>query len=1393
MPRFNNADVTWTQFERCNYNRVAAFEEMCDELFYAEILKKDRDPNKNYLDLLIEELVLETTKEDGSLHRKVALLKKYFLNSVDYSVIRKALQITVVSYRNELDDIYIFCNQTMNRASKVYKEAEKIVTEAGMTLHTVTNNELLSLVKKNKSIAEFYFSQRKIKEINYYENRVTCISFSPDGRSLASGSSDKTVRIRDLKNDSERKLGSHDDEVRCVSYSSDGRYLASGSYDKTIRVWNLDSGTYILLKGHKGMITSVSFSPDGRYLASGSYDKTIRIWDLASMTTCRIMGEHNGIVTSVSYSPDGRHLASGSEDRRVLVWHLENGSYQELKGHTDAVTSVSYSPDGRHLASGSKDRRVVVWDLESASSQVLEGHLDWVNSVVYILDGKLLASVSDDCSVRTWSMENNNEGQIIGKCNASVTSVSFSPNGKQLACSLNNSSVWMWDVITWRVIKKYKIVDYSDASEETLNKIQNYLYRYCYRLKAGLKHRSFNIMYNAERFYTHLINMCYGWELELEPENVPFDAYDRHLGIILEITSSFSVNKAIHYANRISGKAPKSQYKPILLFAGEFEKKSSNRLNKDLEDCDIWFVSDIYNQIESLPSDLIEKIFRYCEAELSPVYIGEFELKVNKRKDVSFEISSDVAYTFHITQLRDYVLEFPNNYYCKLIAKGKQKKEEYAALFEVLDNKNTENELIDILSRYGIDDGDTILINLINGDWLQYRSVIKGTFNAAESLEYQIDNDKKDLSIIDLSSSNTNDKSLRLLTLKIIDKGKELCNIRFVANDKHMLTDQLYSTVIIGINGVGKSFALKGISDVLNYMVRIREGQKNDGGLDYGQYELQYYLNGNVISVIVRNGKISLSVNNKQISLTEENSDKYLPSRILASSFMVNDKFKYTPYDAESNSNYIYLGVRKGSNATFTSQLKERIQENIELLVKKSRFSEFNKNILPYLGFESILIIRFNFGENGVNSKSRSEYLNLRGVDLSKQDLSNVNLSFADLSESDMHRTNLKQALLDFANMQGMNLSFANLYESSLRGANLRGADLSYAGLKNANLYKAELERVDFYKADLRGADFRNAVIKRARFDYANLAGAKFEGALLKENSFNNVLEDDDIYFYNYSESNSENETNAQSLGLLVDRDNEQNEMNQFLIRLLSIAGEKTGVIISRAIGKTNECKVTIPLDSIDDSVLEQILSCLKDERVENIDVLFRKDGKEYSLNELSSGELNILYTFSNIFYWIEHNSLVLIDEPDISLHPEWQMRYVSFLKKMMKSYKGCHFIMATHSHYIVSDLEPSTSSVITITKQNGERSAKLLDFSTYAWSAENILYNVFNVRTTRNYYFEKDLHELLEMVNKQQKEKIVRIKELCNKLNRYVFDDNDPLLIILNEVEEYINHAESK
>ena len=158
MPRFNNADVTWTQFERCNYNRVAAFEEMCDELFYAEILKKDRDPNKNYLDLLIEELVLETTKEDGSLHRKVALLKKYFLNSVDYSVIRKALQITVVSYRNELDDIYIFCNQTMNRASKVYKEAEKIVTEAGMTLHTVTNNELLSLVKKNKSIAEFYFS-----------------------------------------------------------------------------------------------------------------------------------------------------------------------------------------------------------------------------------------------------------------------------------------------------------------------------------------------------------------------------------------------------------------------------------------------------------------------------------------------------------------------------------------------------------------------------------------------------------------------------------------------------------------------------------------------------------------------------------------------------------------------------------------------------------------------------------------------------------------------------------------------------------------------------------------------------------------------------------------------------------------------------------------------------------------------------------------------------------------------------------------------------------------------------------------------------------------------------------------------------------------------------------
>lgn len=188
---------------------------------------------------------------------------------------------------------------------------------------------------------------------------------------------------------------------------------------------------------------------------------------------------------------------------------------------------------------------------------------------------------------------------------------------------------------------------------------------------------------------------------------------------------------------------------------------------------------------------------------------------------------------------------------------------------------------------------------------------------------------------------------------------------------------------------------------------------------------------------------------------------------------------------------------------------------------------------------------------------------------------------------------------------------------------------------------------------------------------------------------------------------------------------------------------------------------------------------------IENID---KKNKIVYS-DEISSGEYHIFASFVGIISLLKEDSIILLDEPDLSLHPNWQMLYVNFLKKVFDSFKGCHFIFATHSHFMISDLEPSTSHLIGFKKNVGITETVELPKSTYGWSAENILYNVFEVRTNRNYYFEDNLKEMLSLISQKSKD-YSKISALQNKVQKYLLNEKDPLHILLEQVGEYIANA---
>ncbi|MBI4324359.1 MAG: hypothetical protein HY674_03770, partial [Chloroflexi bacterium] len=294
----------------------------------------------------------------------------------------------------------------------------------------------------------------ELKTLAGHTDWVAAVAISPDGRFLASASIDGTARLWRLpEGELVKNLAGHAGEIRCLAFSPDGCLLATGSGDHTVRLWRMPDGEALaVLEGHSDIVSCLAMRSDGRLLASGGYDKSIRLWSLPDGQPVASLPGHKELVNCLAFNPEGTVLASGSKDRTLMLWSLPAGTrLRRLKGHHDDVTCLAISPDGTLLASGSWDSTVRLWSCPGGepvnmlgSIETMDGHTGWVMCLTFSPDGHLLASGGLDNTARLWSVNDGTLIKTLEGHDSRVTCVAFSPDGATLASGSWDRTVRLW-------------------------------------------------------------------------------------------------------------------------------------------------------------------------------------------------------------------------------------------------------------------------------------------------------------------------------------------------------------------------------------------------------------------------------------------------------------------------------------------------------------------------------------------------------------------------------------------------------------------------------------------------------------------------------------------------------------------------------------------------------------------------------------------------------------------------------------------------------------------------------------------------------------------------------------------------------------------------------------
>jgi WD40 repeat protein/tRNA A-37 threonylcarbamoyl transferase component Bud32 len=283
-----------------------------------------------------------------------------------------------------------------------------------------------------------------------HQGPVYAVAFSPDGRTVLTGSGDGALHLWEAATGKElRQFKGHDRAVETLAFSPDGQTALSGGVDKTARLWDVATGKELhQLEGQEGLLWAVAFSPDGKTaLTTTLGGKTARLWDVATGGEIHRLEGHTQDIRAVTFSPDGKSVLGGSSDGTIHLWDAPTGNtLLRFQGHTSAVRSVAFSPDGSTVLTGSADKTARLW--QAATGKPIGAplqHEGAVHAVAFHPDGKAVLTGSADRRARLWNVATGNLlGPLLPHHDA-VLAVAFSADGNTVLTGSRDRRARLWE------------------------------------------------------------------------------------------------------------------------------------------------------------------------------------------------------------------------------------------------------------------------------------------------------------------------------------------------------------------------------------------------------------------------------------------------------------------------------------------------------------------------------------------------------------------------------------------------------------------------------------------------------------------------------------------------------------------------------------------------------------------------------------------------------------------------------------------------------------------------------------------------------------------------------------------------------------------------------------